>query len=181
MSGYALRSRESGSKLPLPVTPSRNEPQNLTHDQSLTDSSMASSVFSRHSVETTPTPLQGSPALDRNPAAVDSEKLPQWGQLPKQPVRSKERVVTPEPLPLPSEPSSPTFSMPLSAMSSPRTLRSELASIDGDETRRPSVPSFQSFKSWAEVANEGKKTLKMITRPRAHSNRSNRQLEAEHV
>ncbi|KAH7238671.1 kinase-like domain-containing protein [Fusarium tricinctum] len=181
MSGYTLRSRGSGSKLPLPVTPSRNETPNLTRDQSLTDSSMASSVFSRHSVETTPTPLQGSPALDRNPAAIDSGKLPQWGQLPKQPARSKERVVTPEPLPLPTEPNSPTFSMPLSAMSSPRTLRSELASIDGDETRRPSVPSFQSFKSWAEVANEGKKTLKMITRPRAHSNRSNRQLEVEHV
>jgi hypothetical protein len=39
------------------------------------------------------------------------------------------------------------------------------------------VPSLQSLKSWAEVANEGKRTLKMITRPRAHSNRSHRPLE----
>ncbi|KAM0342794.1 hypothetical protein ACHAPU_009158 [Fusarium lateritium] len=181
VSGYALRSRGSGSKLPLPVTPSRNETPSLDRDQSLTDSSMASSIFSRHSIETTSTPLQSSPALDRNSAGTDFAKTPQWGQLPKQPIQPKERTVTPEPPPLPSEPSSPTSPMPLSAISSPRTLRSELASIDGDQTRRPSVPSFQSFKSWAEVANEGKKTLKMITRPRAHSNRSNRQLDVEHA
>ncbi|KAF4972103.1 hypothetical protein FSARC_1243 [Fusarium sarcochroum] len=179
--GYTLRSRGSGSKLPLPVTPSRSETPNLNRDQSLTDSSMASSVFSRHSIETTPTPVQSSPALDRNALPVNADKVPQWGQLPKQPPQPVERVVTPEPPSLPSEPSSPTLSMPFSAMSSPRTLRSDLASIDGDRTRRPSVPSLQSLKSWAEIANEGKKTLKMVTRPRAHSNRSNRQLEAERV
>lgn len=176
-----MRSRGSGSKLPLPVTPSRSETPNLNRDQSLTDSSMSSSVFSRHSIETNPTPLQSSPALDRNPLPVDSAKVPQWGQLSKQPDQPDARVVTPEPQPAPSEPSSPAFSIPFSAMSSPRTLRSDLASIDGDQTRRPSVPSLQSLKSWAEVANEGKKTLKMIARPRAHSNRSNRQLEAEPV
>ncbi|KAF5024089.1 hypothetical protein F66182_3833 [Fusarium sp. NRRL 66182] len=187
IAGYTLRSRGSGSKLPLPITPSRSETPNLNRDQSLTDSSMASSVFSRHSIETTPTPAQSSPALDRNAVPVDSDKVLQWGQLPKrpllqgQPSRPDGRVVTPEPHSLPSEPSSPALSIPLSAMSSPRTLRSDLASIDGDQTRRPSVPSLQSFKSWAEVANEGKKTLKMVTRPRAHSNRSNRQMEAEHV
>ncbi|KAF5658193.1 serine threonine kinase [Fusarium heterosporum] len=180
-SGYTLRSRGSGSKLPLPVTPSRNQTPKLDRDQSLTDSSISSSIFSRHSIETTATPLHGSPALDRDTFATDSAKAPQWGQLSKQPVQPQERAATPEPLPLPFEPSSPASSMPLSALSSPRTLRSELASIDGDQTHRPSIPSFQSFKSWAEVANEGKKTLKMVTRPRAHSNRSSRQLAVEHV
>ncbi|KAF5964538.1 serine/threonine protein kinase [Fusarium bulbicola] len=181
ISGYTLRSRGSGSKLPLPVTPSRSETPNLNRDQSLTDSSMSSSVFSRHSIETNPTPLQSSPALDRNSLPMDSAEGPQWGQLSTHPGQPDARVVTPEPRPAPPEPSSPAFSMPFSTMSSPRTLRSDLASVDGDQTRRPSVPSLQSLKSWAEVANEGKKTLKMITRPRAHSNRSNRQLEAEPV
>jgi len=148
------------------VTPSRSETPNLNRDQSLTDSSMSSSVFSRHSIETTPTPLQSSPALDRNPLTLDSEKMPSWGQLSKQSPQLGGIAITPEP-------SSPAFSVSLSAMSSPRTLRSELASNDGDQTRRPSVPSLQSLKSWAEVANEGKRTLKMITRPRAHSSMSN--------
>ncbi|KAJ4020300.1 hypothetical protein NW752_005408 [Fusarium irregulare] len=166
IAGYTLRSRGSGSRLPLPVTPSRSETPNLNRDQSLTDSSMSSSVFSRHSIETTPTPSQSSPALDRNSLALDSEKMPSWGQLPKQSPQLDGIAIAPEP-------SSPALSVSLSAMYSPRTLRSELASNDGDQTRRPSVPSLQSLRSWAEVANEGKKTLKMITRPRAYSNRSN--------
>lgn len=178
IAGYALRSRGSGSKLPLPVTPSRSETPNLNRDQSLTDSSMSSSVFSQHSIETTPTPLQGSPALDRNPIPSDSDNLPSWGQLSKQPGA---RPVTPELPSLPAEPSSPAFSTSLSTMSSPRTLRSGIVGTDGDQTRRPSVPSLQSLKSWAEVANEGKRTLKMMTRPRAPSSRSNRTLEAEHI
>ncbi|GKU03829.1 serine threonine protein kinase [Fusarium langsethiae] len=164
MAGYALRSRGSGSKLPLPVTPSRSETPHLNRDQSSTDSSMSSSVFSRRSFETIPTPLQGSPALDRDPLTMDSEKVPSWGQLPKQnrPRQTNGRVATPEPPLLSHEPSSPAFSTP-SAMSSPRTLRSEIASTDGDQTRRPSVPSLQSLKSWAEVANGGKRTLRMMT------------------
>lgn len=178
MVGYTLRSRGSGSKLPLPVTPSRSETPHLNRDQSSTDSSMSSSVFSRHSLETISTPLQGSLALDRNPLPMDSEKVPSWGQLPKQarPRQRDSRVATPEPPPLSLEPSSPAFSIP-SAMSSPRTLRSEIVSTDGDQTRRPSVPSLQSLKSWAEVANGRERTLKLITRPRAYSNRSQRPLE----
>ncbi|CAF3465639.1 unnamed protein product [Fusarium graminearum] len=166
------------AKLYKHVTPSRSETPHLNRDQSSTDSSMSSSVFSRHSLETISTPLQGSPALDRNHLPVDSEKVPSWGQLPKQtrPRQRDSRVATPEPPPLSLEPSSPAFSIP-SAMSSPRTLRSEIVSTDGDQTRRPSVPSLQSLKSWAEVANGGKRTLKMITRPRAYSNRSQRPLE----
>ncbi|KAJ4135846.1 hypothetical protein NW768_003447 [Fusarium equiseti] len=166
IAGYTLRSRGSGSRLPLPVTPSRSETPNLNRDQSLTDSSMSSSVFSRHSMETTPTPLQGSPALGCNPLTLNSEKMPSWGQLPEQSPELGGIAITPEP-------SSPATSVSLSAMSSPRTLRSELASDDGGQTHRPSVPSLQSLKSWAEVANEGKRTLKMSTRPRAHSSRSN--------
>ncbi|RSL53303.1 hypothetical protein CEP54_010469 [Fusarium duplospermum] len=175
LSGYTLRSRGSGSKLPLPVTPNRSETPNFNRDQSLTDSSMASSVFSRNSIETTPTPVQGSPALNRNRLPLDSNKAPQWGQLPGLPPQPDERPTTPEP-------SSPALTMPLSPMSSPRTLRSDLASEYGDYTRRPSLHSQQSQKSWAEVATEGETLRKMIGRPRAHSNRSNRsnrQLEVE--
>ncbi|KAM5350564.1 hypothetical protein ACJ41O_007069 [Fusarium nematophilum] len=171
LSGYTLRSRGSGSKLPLPVTPSRSETPNLNRDQSLTDSSMASSVFSRNSVETTPTPAQGSPALNRNPLPLDTKKAPQWGQLPRRPSQPEARATSPDPPSLPSEPSSPALSIPFSALSSPRTHRSDLASDSGDQTRRPSVPSLQSMKSWAEVANQGKVTLQNMTaRPRALSN-----------
>ncbi|XEV06706.1 hypothetical protein FSHL1_011993 [Fusarium sambucinum] len=169
MVGYTLRSRGSGSKLPLPVTPSRSETPHLSHDQSSTDSSMSSSVFSRHSIETILTPLQSSPALDRNPLPMDSEQVPSWGELPQK-TRPSSRVATPEPPLLTHESSSPTFSIPSAMSSSPRTLRSEIASTNGNQTRRPSVSSLQSLKSWAEVANGGKKT-KMITQPRAHSNR----------
>ncbi|KPM34496.1 hypothetical protein AK830_g12075 [Neonectria ditissima] len=170
MAGHQLRSRGSGSKLPLPVTPSRSDTPNLNRDQSLTDSSMASSVFSRHSVETTPTPLQNSPAVGCNSFCSDETKTPQWGRLLERPAPRIERASTPEQPSLPSEPSSPALSMPLSAMSSPRTARSDLASENGDLTR---VPSLQPMKSWAEVANDSKraKAMRMI-RPRAQSNQS---------
>ncbi|KAL3595037.1 hypothetical protein FPOAC2_09358 [Fusarium poae] len=174
MARYTLRSRGSGSKLPLPVTPSRSETPHLNRDQSSTDSSISSSVFSRHSVETISTSLQSSPALDRNPLPMDSEQVPSWSQLPKK-TRPSSRVATPELLLLTHGSSSPAFSIQ-SAMSSPRTLRSDIASTDGDQTRRPSVSPLQSLKSWAEVANGGEKT-KMIARPQANSNRCQRPLE----
>ncbi|KAM0415839.1 hypothetical protein ACHAPT_013199 [Fusarium lateritium] len=172
LSGYTLRSRGSGSKLPLPVTPGRSETPNFNRDQSLTDSSMASSVFSRNSIETTPTPVQGSPALTRNRLPLDLNKVPQWGQLPGLSCQPDERATTPEP-------NSPALTMPLSAMSSPRTLRSDLASENGDYTRRPSLHSEHSQMSWAEVANDGKTLQKLVGRPRAPSYKSNRQLEVE--
>ncbi|CAM1505727.1 Fc.00g113640.m01.CDS01 [Cosmosporella sp. VM-42] len=174
MAGYALRSRGSGSKLPLPITPSRSDTPNFNRDQSLTDSSMASSVFSRQSVETTPTPLQCSPALNRKPISLGENKVPQWGQLPEKPRPLDQRALTPEPPSLTSMPSSPTLSIPLSALSSPRTLRSELANDIGDSARRPSVPSLQPMKSWAEVANDAKRPahFQRALRPRTLSNRS---------
>ncbi|KAH8722295.1 kinase-like domain-containing protein [Ilyonectria robusta] len=167
--GYQLRSRGSGSKLPLPVTPGRSETPNLNRDQSLTDSSMASSIFSRQSFETIPTPAQSSPVVGRNSIPLDESKLPQWGQLAERPAPPTERVSTPEQASLPSEPSSPTLSMPLSTVSSPRTLRSDLVSENGDSRRVPAL-----LKSWAEVANDGKKVKdpRVMVRPRAFSNRS---------
>lgn len=174
MAGYTLRSRGSGSKLPLPITPGRSETPNFNRDQSLTDSSMASSIFSRQSVETTATPIQGSPALDRTAIPVGENKAPQWGQLPVRPPPLEFRACTPEPSAFPSLPSSPALSVAaLSVMSSPRTLRSELASENGDPARR-GVPSLTTMKSWAEVANNGKRASQspQALRPRAPSNTS---------
>lgn len=159
--GYALRSRGSGSKLPLPVTPSsRSSTPVLNRDQSMTDSSMSSSVFSRHSIETAPTPpAHGSPVLQRTPTTEEKNKKPVWGQLPKH----DERPLSPTAKPgeseprteRPSTPLSPVMSMSPSAMSSPRTHRSDLVSDDGDAnaTARPAnPPPLPSAKSWADVA-----------------------------
>ncbi|UNI18073.1 hypothetical protein JDV02_004368 [Purpureocillium takamizusanense] len=105
LAGYQLRSRGSGSRLPLPVTPnSRSGTPALARDQSMTDSSMASSVFSRHSVETAPTPANNSPQLQRTtpgreggggggsggipPQQPEEEEEEQWTALPAQQQRS---------------------------------------------------------------------------------------------
>ncbi|KAK5996588.1 putative receptor-like protein kinase [Cladobotryum mycophilum] len=146
LTGHPLRSRGSGSKLPLPITPnSRSQTPNLNREQSLTDSSMASSIFSRKSVDTLPTPAQNSPALRR--ISTSDDKPLSWGRLPA------ERARRPS---TPSGPPSPGLSMSPSAMSSPRALKSDLA--DGYDTnatvRPPRIPSLQSSKSWAEVAKE---------------------------
>lgn len=166
MTGYALRSRGSGSKLPLPITPSRSHTPNLNRDQSLTDSSMASSIFSHQSVETTATPVPGSPALIRSSVLQGETKAPGWGHLLGTSLPLDHRASTPEQPYLPSVPSSPMLSNPLSAMSSPKTFRSDAASVDGDLTRKPVVPSLQPMKSWAEVVNDGKKAKE---RPRGLS------------
>lgn len=159
LSGYQLRSRGSGSKLPLPVTPgSRSSTPVLNRDQSLTDSSMASSVFSRHSIETVPTPSNNSPQLQRTPMSGDVRPEKQWTELPARPsspsarrtsVATQGRPSTPS---TPSAPASPVLSMTASVMSSPRTLKSDLASeaSDANSTARP--PSLQPMKSWADVA-----------------------------
>ncbi|KAF7560297.1 hypothetical protein G7046_g3840 [Stylonectria norvegica] len=179
IANYSLRTRGSGSKLPMPVTPGRSETPNFNRDQSLTDSSMASSVFSRQSIDTTATPLQSSPALNRTPAPVDGKQAPQWGQLAKKPPPSHPRTTTPEQTAfpsLPSVPSSPALSMSVSIMSSPRTHRSDLASENGDSTQRPSVPSLQPMKSWAEVATDSKKERRTQRKMRSRAP-SNQQLE----
>ncbi|KAH6887547.1 kinase-like domain-containing protein [Thelonectria olida] len=177
--GFQMRTRGSASKLPLPVTPSRSDtPPVFNRDQSLTDSSMASSVFSRQSIETTPTPAQNTPLISRNLSiSLDENKVPKWGQLPERHAPPVQRPCTPEPVSLPSAPSSPALSM----MSSPRTFRSDLVSENGDATRVP--PSLSPMKSWAEVATEGKRnktTRVLMSRPRAPSTVSNQssQLQA---
>lgn len=153
LAGYALRSRGSGSKLPLPVTPSRSNTPVFHRDQSMTDSSMASSVFSRKSLETLPTPpAHNSPVLQRT--ATENMK-PQWGQLEDRPASPTEQPpVTKDEVQRPSTPGSPVLSMSPSAMSSPRTLRSEVLTDGGDKnaTSRPIPPSLQPMKSWADVA-----------------------------
>ncbi|EFZ02389.1 protein kinase [Metarhizium robertsii] len=155
LAGYALRSRGSGSKLPLPVTPSRTNTPVFNRDQSMTDSSMASSVFSRKSLETLPTPpAHDSPIIQR--ADVSSENAqPQWGQLGG---RRGPRI-TDETALRPATPDSPVPPMSPSAMSSPRTLRSDILTDGGDAnaTSRPPPPSLQPMKSWADVAKSEKK------------------------
>ncbi|XP_044716091.1 kinase [Hirsutella rhossiliensis] len=141
----------SGSKLPLPVTPSRSETPALTHDLSMTDSSMSSSVFSRRSVETAPTPANSSPQLQRMQRSGEPQPEQHWtelapaGSLPL-PSRRERRRPTPR---------SPVLSMTASVMSSsPKIFMSDLvAEVDGtDSTARPIVPSLQPTKSWADVA-----------------------------
>ncbi|PHH82071.1 hypothetical protein CDD82_7066 [Ophiocordyceps australis] len=136
---YKLRSRGSGSRLPLPVTPVRSQTPALGQDQSMSESSMASSVFSRRSIETAPTPAYGSPQL-QGPAADESSTDRQWTHLPAKPAMQPCLVATPQ---------NPGFStMPLS-----RRRRLGFAP-DGsvDRTARPIVPTLQSTKSWADVA-----------------------------
>jgi serine/threonine protein kinase len=147
LGGYVARTRGSGSKLPLPVTPNRTSTPTLARDQSLTDSSMSSSIFSKQSVETTPTPLYGSPAVDRQ-QQFDGEQAPSWGKLEE---LGKAPAVTTgsEAKPSSERPSTPPRNSisSVSVASSPRTMRSELSS-DADRTR---VPTLSSMKSWAEV------------------------------
>ncbi|KAL6863669.1 kinase-like domain-containing protein [Trichoderma novae-zelandiae] len=148
LSGYMLRSRGSGSKLPLPVTPgSRSSTPNLSQEQSLTDSSMASSIFSRRSIDTMPTPTDNSPAASKV-LTVDDRPDIQWGALPGR----ERRPSTPPPPPSPSSSLSP------SVMSSPTASRSGLADgdeLDPDVTVRPrKIASLKPMKSWAEVARK---------------------------
>ncbi|EHK44780.1 uncharacterized protein TrAtP1_002905 [Trichoderma atroviride] len=167
LSGYTLRSRGSGSKLPLPVTPSsRSGTPNLHQEQSMTDSSMASSIFSRKSIETVPTPAHNSPIVSRVSTAGDEPVL-DWGALPTKRDRDRRRPSTPPP------PPSPGLSLSPSVISSPMTQRSfgEYDDDDDDDgggadpnaTTKPQrrIPSLQPMKSWAEVA---KKELKQLNR-----------------
>lgn len=145
---YQLRSRGSGSKLPLPVTPSRSETPALIHDPSLTDSSMSSSVFSRRSIETAPTPANNSPQLQRTPQSEETRPEQQWAELaPAGPLTLPSRRDI-----RPSAPRSPVLSMTASLMSSsPRAFMSDVVVEAGgaDSTARPVVPS--PTKSWADV------------------------------
>ncbi|KAL7954340.1 hypothetical protein V8C34DRAFT_294562 [Trichoderma compactum] len=159
LSGYTLRSRGSGSKLPLPVTPgSRTGTPNLNQEQSLTDSSMASSIFSRKSVDTVPTPAHNSPAVSRILEPDDKPDV-HWGALPTQRERRQRRCSTPPP------PPSPGLSLSSSVMSSPTALRAEiLYGDDGDPnvTVRPrKIATLQPMKSLAKVA---KKEIKQLRR-----------------
>ncbi|KAL6798181.1 kinase-like domain-containing protein [Trichoderma sp. SZMC 28012] len=160
LSGYTLRSRGSGSKLPLPVTPgSRSGTPNLNQEQSLTDSSMASSIFSRKSVDTVPTPSHNSPAVSKILEPDDKPDV-HWGELPAQRERRERRPSTPPP------PPSPGLSLSSSVMSSPTAMRADLLyGDDGDQnvTVRPRrIATLQPMKSWAEVAKKEFKQLRRL-------------------
>lgn len=130
--------RASGSKLPLPITPNRSSTPNLNRDQSLTDSSMSSSVFSRNSADTTPTPFMNSPAPEQGEWTSTADKTA--------------RPSTPPPPPRSESPTTTTTT----ATSSPRTLRSENYSEGGSVI----VPSLLPMRSWAEVAKrEGQRLM----------------------
>ncbi|KAG5952789.1 hypothetical protein E4U53_008073 [Claviceps sorghi] len=171
LSGYALRSRGSGSKLPLPVTPILSNTLNPNSDQSMSDGSMASSVFSRQSLETAPSPsAQGiPPAMHRSSEAdTDDDSNTPWSQPNQEPLSPREQPQCPERGERdghglrPCTPSSLDFSAATSAatspLSCPRTRRSRFlapeAGADADTTSkpRPGPPSLQPMKSWAEVA-----------------------------
>ncbi|KAI9151968.1 serine/threonine protein kinase [Paramyrothecium foliicola] len=167
--GYALRSRGSGSRLPMPITPSRSATPPYPREPSLTDSSMASSVFSRHSIETAPTPAQNSPAPPENAVhgrngSSDQPDL-HWGALPnKSPLSTQQRPLTPEQQAAFCPPLSPMESHPMSAAaSSPRTRRAGHA-IDANDTTLTVGSSNQrrlrQEMSWAEVAKVEKTQIR---------------------
>jgi serine/threonine protein kinase len=160
LAGYALRSRGSGSKLPLPVTPSRSGTPPYPRESSLTDSSMASSVLSRLSVETVPTPAEHSPALAGRESLRKGEGEdpldPDWGALPDKALAiTKRRPSTPAHQ-VPYSPTSISGThVSSSLVSSPRTRRSSFLAVadDSNATARPSQPpALKSAMSWAEVA-----------------------------
>ncbi|KAG6004516.1 hypothetical protein E4U21_001014 [Claviceps maximensis] len=173
--GYALQSRGSGSKLPLPVTPSRSNTPKLNRDQSMSDSSMSSSVFSRQSLETVPTPPTHDSSVVTQRAAKagacsEDDSNPFWGQLNREKQSPTERSRCAEEdeesgYGLGSCTLSNTVpSMATFTLSCPRTRRSGCpthetgagadADPDPDATSRPrpTPPSLQPMKSWAEVA-----------------------------
>lgn len=148
------------------MTPSsRSGTPNLNQEQSMTDSSMASSIFSRKSIETVPTPAHNSPIVSRVSTAGDGPDL-DWGALPTKRDRDRTRPSTPPP------PPSPGLSLSPSVISSPMTHRSFAEHDDDDNggdggdpnaTTKPKrkIPSLQPMKSWAEVA---KKELRQLNR-----------------
>ncbi|KAG5922916.1 hypothetical protein E4U42_005155 [Claviceps africana] len=182
-SGYALRSRGSGSKLPLPVTPIPSNTLNLNSDQSMSDGSMASSIFSRQSLETAlSSPPKDSPsAMHRaSEAGSDDDFKTPWSQPNKEPLSPAEQPQCTERGEgdgrglRPCTPSSLILSVTTSPASCPRIRRSRFpapeagADADSDATSkpRPGPPSLQPMKSWAEVAKleNRRQTVRDVTR-----------------
>lgn len=135
----------SPSRLPLP---NRADTPKLTRDR--TDSSVASSVFSRQSIETLPTPLQNSPVPDRVPSKNGSQVF-EWDQLPPKPQLSR-RLAR-----LEDSASSPNSAVPL-----PSATKSGTTSINGQVPTRPRIPQLQQERSWAEVATSNARILTRV-------------------
>ncbi|KAH7312161.1 kinase-like domain-containing protein [Stachybotrys elegans] len=162
LGGSPMRSVGSRSKIPLPRTPTGGAtPPPLNRNNSLTDSSMASSIFSRQSIETLPTPCQNSPALhdeDATVKGVDYGVDPRWGVLPDSPLQRRRRLSSTVQMPSALASHSAVPSPPLS-VASLSTLRSDLHG-EPDHRRQlgqhVGVPSLQAQLSWAEVAGGDK-------------------------
>ncbi|WQF88135.1 Putative serine/threonine-protein kinase, active [Colletotrichum destructivum] len=163
-SSGTLPTRGSNSRLPvlakIPATPRSSTP-NLARDPGSADStqaSMSSSLFSRLSFETATeealTPPAASPTLKQAGFDIMVHEIPDASPS--------------------DEPSTPARSVPpsvLSALSSPRTTKAELASVAGSEVSREGVaqakqpPSLQPGKSWAAVAGESHGLARMVGPP----------------
>ena len=94
LAGFTLRSRRSGSRLPLavnPATPIRSGTPITNHDLSSTDStqySMSDSVFSRLSLSKASvagTSVAGTPPVTRSPAMVNARKDTSPTVVPRSP------------------------------------------------------------------------------------------------
>ena len=164
--GFPLRSRGSGSRLPVAVNPStpirsRCGTPSLARDPSLTDStqfSMTSSTFSRisaasrESESAAPSPaLGGSPFVKHAPIPPVPSN-PSLGLGIAGSVDGSAKEHDKDTASVASSAMLPGTASPLlsgSAFSSPRTARVELDAITG---QRIGVPSLPTAKSWAEVA-----------------------------
>ena len=170
--GFPLRSRGSGSRLPVAVNPStpirsRSGTPSLARDPSLTDStqfSMASSTFSRisaasrESESAAPSPaLNGSPVVSKpipiRPVPGDSGV----GLGIAGSVGGSARGHDKDTASVVSSNAPPGTASPLlsgSALSSPRIARVELDSTNG---QRIGVPALPTAKSWADVARRDRR------------------------
>jgi serine/threonine protein kinase len=170
--GYPLRPSASASRLPRPTdrnTPTRTgtpvgaRTPSFNPEMSMTDStraSMGSSIHSLRSVETVPTPVDGSPIIGRASTVTPKIVPVPVAHINTSPdIREEELSANGEVMSISTltNPASPTMSASIppssSAFSSPRIARAELA--DGpDDLGVPKVPSFKHDLSWAEMAGK---------------------------
>jgi serine/threonine protein kinase len=169
--GFTLRSRGSGSRLPIAVNPStpirsRSGTPGLPRDTSLTDStqfSMASSTFSRlsgasrDSVSAAASPvLHDSVDMLSKPVPVrpdhseeTASRQPNGHTPGSSPNVERARTASIASSNIPGGMLSPVISG--SAVSSPRLARAELYP-NSEDAGNPKVPSLPTAKSWADVA-----------------------------
>jgi hypothetical protein len=146
LAGFTLRSRRSGSRLPLavnPATPIRSGTPITHHDLSSTDStqySMSDSVFSRLSLSKASvagTSVAGTPPVTRSPAVVNARKDTSPTAVPKSPHYGE---------PGPEAPPSPEVPHGLGLGLTDRERRESITSGTGESIRdTASVTSSAAF------------------------------------